>query len=119
MSCSQSHVVILSDSMAVSRKYRRWMWSSVLPVFCLVLVCYFGYYGVYGQNGLISLVQLSRDVELKTSELAKLEAEHAQLQHRVTLLSPETMDPDLLDEQARASLGYAAPGEITVFEKQQ
>jgi cell division protein FtsB len=95
------------------------MWSSALPVFCFALVVYFGYYGLYGQNGLISLVQLSRDVELKKSELAKLEAEKALLARRVDLLGPNTLDPDLLDEQARASLGYAAPGEITVFEKDQ
>ena len=90
-----------------------------MPVFCFALVLYFGYYGVYGQNGLISLVQLSRDVELKKSELARLEGERLHLAHRVHLLGPKTLDPDLLDEQARASLGYAAPGEITVFDKDQ
>ena len=95
------------------------MWSSALPLFCFALVLYFGYYGVYGQNGLISLVQMSRDIELKRVELTKLEAEKAQLARRVDLLGPKTLDPDLLDEQARASLGYAAPGEITVFDKEQ
>jgi cell division protein FtsB len=95
------------------------MWSSALPIFCLALVVYFGYYGLYGQNGLISLVQLSRDVELKKAELSKLEVEKTQLARRVDLLGPKTLDPDLLDEQARASLGYAAPGEITVFEKDE
>jgi cell division protein FtsB len=95
------------------------MWGSALPAFCFALVVYFGYYGVYGQNGLISLVQISRDVELREAELAKLEIEKAQLARRVDQLGPKTLDPDLLDEQARASLGYAAPGEITVFDKDQ
>ena len=37
------------------------------------------------------------------------------LERDVALLRPESLDPDLLDERARAALGFAHPDELTIF----
>ena len=41
-------------------------------------------------------------------ELERVTAERKQWEHRVSLLRADKLDPDLLDERARAMLNYAA-----------
>jgi len=40
--------------------------------------------------------------------------ERAQWQRRVNLLKPENIDPDMLDERARALLDYVGPDDLTL-----
>ena len=46
-------------------------------------------------------------------ELAELRAERATWERRVSLLRPASIDPDLLDERARAQLEYIDSRELT------
>lgn len=79
------------------------------------LVAYFGYFAIYGNHGLVNWIRLQHEIELKQSELNQVRAERAALEHRVRLLRPESVDPDLLEEQARARLGLTEPDEVVIL----
>ena len=49
------------------------------------------------------------------AELTRLKAERAVWERRVSLLRSDKIDPDMLDEQARALLGYVDPRDITLL----
>ena len=52
-----------------------------------------------------------------TSELDAVKAERAVWERRVSLLKPDNIDPDLLDERARALLDAADPRDLTLMLK--
>ena len=45
-------------------------------------------------------------------ELERVTAERKQWEHRVSLLRADKLDPDLLDERARAMLNYVHPRDL-------
>ena len=47
-----------------------------------------------------------------TTELARLKRERADSEHRISLLRPDRLDPDMLDERARYQLDYANPHDL-------
>ena len=97
----------ISFSMRVKR--------AVVPLVCLGLAGYFAYHAVEGDHGLIAWIELEREHGELTGQLQKLRAERRDLEHRVTLMRPESLDPDMLDERARGSLNLAHPNDITIF----
>jgi len=44
-----------------------------------------------------------------------VKSERQKLERRVQLMQPGHVDPDMLDEQSRATLGYAQPDELTIY----
>jgi cell division protein FtsB len=48
-------------------------------------------------------------------DLERVKAERKQWEHRVSLLRADKLDPDLLDERARAMLNYAHPRDLTLM----
>ena len=47
--------------------------------------------------------------------MAAVAAHRSTLEHRVRLMAPDKVDPDLLDELARYELGFAHPDEIVIL----
>ncbi len=85
------------------------------PVLGISLMCYFGYHLVQGERGLLSWLRLTQDVKLAKSRLAELNNEREALDRRVSLLRPEHLDRDMLDERARATLNLVGPHEIVIL----
>ncbi len=52
-----------------------------------------------------------------TRELERAKVEHTQWQRRVSLLRSASLDPDMLDERARALLEYAHPNDLTLIRR--
>jgi cell division protein FtsB len=86
-----------------------------LPVVCLGLAAYFGYYLLYGNHGIINLARVQQQIERKQMQLAQIQEERRALEHRVSLLRPESVDPDLLEEQARSRLGLTDRDEVVIL----
>lgn len=76
---------------------------------------YFAYHLVSGNNGLLATMQLTTKLEEAQMRLDEIRMERLKLQHRVKMMSPESLDLDLLDEQARKVLGHSKKGEIIYF----
>ncbi|HXK53581.1 MAG TPA: septum formation initiator family protein [Hyphomicrobiales bacterium] len=88
---------------------------AVFPLLCLALCGYFAYHAVEGDYGLLAWVKLSREQAELREELAEVRATRLALDHRVSLLRPESLDPDMLDERSRASVNLAHPDDITIM----
>jgi cell division protein FtsB len=84
------------------------------PVFGLLAMIYFGYHAFQGDRGLIAWWSLRFELAQAKAELAEVRAEKAAIEHRVRLLRPDSLDPDMLEERARIMLGSIVPGELVV-----
>ena len=93
--------------------------SIVLPiVFYLVLGVTSGYlvWGASnGEHGLEARVKFDAEFAELAAKLAALKAERARWELRVASLSPESVDRDLLDEEAHALLDRVAKDEVVIF----
>ncbi len=88
----------------------------LMPVLGATVLFYFAYHTVQGERGLLTLWQLNQQLSAADTQLAVLDAEHDALAHRVSLLRPQTLDRDLLDERARQVLGLVGPDEVVIAE---
>jgi cell division protein FtsB len=88
-------------------------WS--FPLLVLALVGYFSYFAVFGNHGLLRWSRLQAAVEAKQAELDKLSDERLALQRRVSLMRPESVDDDMLEEQARSRLGLTEADEVVIL----
>jgi cell division protein FtsB len=91
----------------------------VLPIaFYLVLGVTSGYlvWGASnGEHGLEARVKFDADAVALEAQLATLKEEHARWISRVASLKPESVDRDLLDEEAHALLDRVAKDEVVIF----
>lgn len=97
--------------MTLGRAARGWSF----PLLVMALVVYFSYFAVFGNHGLLRWSKLDAAVDAKQAEFDKLRSERIALQRRVSLMRPESVDPDMLEEQARARLGLTEPDEVVIL----
>ena len=79
-----------------------------------LLIGYFGVNAYTGRHGLKAKQDLDQQIAELTRELATAKAERAEIERRVMLLRPDGLDPDMLDERARAMLDYVHPRDLTM-----
>ncbi len=84
----------------------------ILPVALLFIGAYFTFTAVQGNYGLFQRVQITAEADRLDLQLAALQAEVARMEILTRRLSDDFLDLDLLDEQARAVLGYVRADEI-------
>lgn len=77
----------------------------------VLLLMYFIFHSIYGNRGIIAYFKLNQKLEKSFGELEDLRAERVELEHRVQLLRPSSLDKDMIEEQARGVLGVASPKE--------
>jgi cell division protein FtsB len=83
--------------------------------FAALFIGYFGVNAFTGAHGLRAQADLDRELAVMEKELTHLKAERAVWERRVSLLRVDRIDPDMLDERARALLGYVDPRDITLL----
>lgn len=101
--------------MIVLREMRRRGKVLVGPLLGLALTGYFAYHLVEGDRGLRAWVRLVQDLRVAKENLAAVSAERAELEHRVSHMRPDHVDPDLLDAQVRRTLDLVRPDEIIIM----
>ncbi len=87
----------------------------VIPMACLGVMAYFAHHAVHGDHGLYASWQLNDTRQKLLNKQAELRETRKSLEQKVALMRPENLDPDMLDEQARARLNLAHPDDITIF----
>src|SRR4029079_18966090 len=85
------------------------------PVIFATVFGYFGYPLVNGARGLLAMSPLQREVQIADQNLAEAETTRKIWERRVSALRNQSLDPDMLDERARALLNYARKEDIIVF----
>jgi cell division protein FtsB len=85
------------------------------PIIGVCLIVYFVYHAVQGDRGLIAFWQLSKQVNQAESTYSIVRQKRAELQNRVILLNPYSLNGDMLEERARLMLGYSRSDEVVIF----
>lgn len=79
---------------------------------------YFVWHGINGQRGLKAGEEYAERLAELDREHAGLVAERKQWERRIALLRGETIDADMLDEQARVTLGRVHHNEVVILAPQ-
>jgi cell division protein FtsB len=94
---------------------KRHTWQTVASALGACIVSYFLYHTIQGDRGWLAMLRLRQEVAMAQTDLSQLQKERQELEHRVALMRPNSLDPDLLDEKSRELLDYSKPGEIVVL----
>ncbi|UUX50201.1 septum formation initiator family protein [Nisaea acidiphila] len=84
------------------------------PVIGCLLLGYFIFHAVEGDRGLHAWQALDAKIEAAESKLAALQATRESMERKVAMLHPESIDRDLLTEQARVVLNYLGRDEFVL-----
>jgi len=100
--------------MTLGRSLKRRAKAAVAPAVFLSLVAYFAWNATHGDRGLIAYSERQALLKQAQDDLARTQADRDAWERRVAGLRNAHIDPDTLDERARAMLNLADPGDITV-----
>ena len=100
----------------VSHRRRRAILTAIgLYIFAALFIGYFAANAFTGNHGLRAQADLDQQLAAMQSELKTIKAERALWERRVALLRADKIDPDMLDERARALIGLADPRDLTLL----
>ncbi len=100
--------------MRIRRSVTRFFATLVFPALCAAVVSYFGYYTIWGTRGLMALSDTNAQLSIQQERLASLKDAHAGLAHRIKLLEPGSVDPDMVEEVAHDQMLDSAPDSVAV-----
>jgi cell division protein FtsB len=96
----------------------RWDWGQIVtPAIYIVLIAVlavFGHSGLQGENGLVALHEAEALERNLTDKLAVIRDQRRARKNLVRRLDEHNLDLDLLDERARAILGYTRREELVI-----
>jgi cell division protein FtsB len=100
--------------MAVGRELKRRARLAVAPVAFLAIAGYFGWSATQGDRGLVAYAH--REVLLRQvqADQATARSERDAWERRASGLRASRLNPDTLDERARAMLNLADPTDVVV-----
>ena len=101
--------------MVSHRRRRAILTAIVLYAFAALYIGYFGVNAFTGRHGLRAQQDLEQQLASMQHELAGLKAERGSWERRVSLLRSDRIDPDMLEERARALLGFADPRDLILL----
>jgi cell division protein FtsB len=85
-----------------------------VTVALFLAVVYLSIQALTGQLGLLSAHARAEALQAREAEALRLERERADLEMRVRHLGDDNLSRDLLEERARALLGYSDPRDVVV-----
>jgi cell division protein FtsB len=101
--------------MLLAGKFRRRFRSVLGPLLGLSAIAYFAYHTVEGDRGLLAWWQLNRDIRVAEATLGDLQRERDALDRQTRLLRPDHLDPDMLEERARAMDDLGHDDEVVIL----
>ena len=101
--------------MVSHRRRRTILIALALYTFAALFIGYFGMNAFSGDRGLRAQQDLEQQLTEMKGELAGLKAERAHWERKVSLLRADRIDPDMLDERARALVGYVDPRDLILL----
>ncbi|MEI9930972.1 MAG: septum formation initiator family protein [Rhizomicrobium sp.] len=88
--------------------------AMVLPAICGAVSAYFGYYAIWGARGALALQDAQAELGIRQEQLAEIHDQRARLEHRIALMSPGQVDPDMVEELSRGQLMNGAPNQVAI-----
>ena len=93
---------------------RRQLKAAIAPVIFLGLVGYFGWNAAHGERGSQAFAVRQEQLRMVQAELLRVSTERDVWERRVAGLREQRLDPDTLDERARAVLNVAGPTDLVL-----
>lgn len=87
---------------------------SIVFLVCFAVAAYFIYHLIVGDHGIRARARMEHQIAASQGELAGLTVVRKRLERDVSLLRAEALDPDMLDERARAILNFAHPNDLVI-----
>jgi cell division protein FtsB len=84
----------------------------------LFVIFYFGFFIIFGEKGMLKLAKLSQQIQNKEAAKQEISAKLQTKKNMVDGMNLNSLDLDLLDEQARKVLGYAGKNEVIIYDKE-
>ncbi len=85
----------------------RYLIRQNLIAFIGVCICmYFAYHAIYGNRSYVKHMSLSSQIESMSQNLVELQKDRVELERKVAMMRPGSVDADLLEERVRLVLGY-------------
>lgn len=88
--------------------------SNLMFIIGLLLCAYFSYHIMHGNRSLAKLHSLEIKITSAQAQASDLEAEQEVLKQKVTMMRPQTLDKDLLEERIRVVLGYTQNDDLVI-----
>ena len=103
--------------MVTRRRLRTVLTTLGLYLGAALLIGYFGVNAYTGNHGINARQRLDVQMARLTGERDLLRSERQQWERRVALLKSHSLDPDMLDERARALLDYVDARDLTLMRR--
>lgn len=100
--------------MASGRDWKRRAKTAIAPLVFVAIAGYFGWSATQGNHGLVAHAQRQAVLRQAEADRAAAQAERDGWERRVSGLRANRLDPDTLDERARAQLNLADPSDVVV-----
>ncbi len=101
--------------MVTRKRLRSFLTALGLYVLAALLIGYFGVNAYSGDRGIKAKEDIDRQITALSTQFDQLKLDRAQWERRVALLRSSKLDPDMLDEQARALLDDVSPSDLTLM----
>ncbi|MEQ9447283.1 MAG: septum formation initiator family protein [Rhodospirillaceae bacterium] len=101
--------------MGLAHEVKKRTRAAIAPFLLILMVADFGISFVQGDRGLLAWIRLNDEIAVAQADLGELQDQRMRLEHRTRLLRPDGLDLDMLDERARALLGFAHRDEIVLY----
>ena len=100
--------------MAFFHEFQKRVRAALWPVAGALMAAYFGYHLVQGNQGLRAWHALDIKIAEAKETRDALAARRALIEGRVAALRPESLDPDMLTERARALLNLGHVHDVVI-----
>jgi cell division protein FtsB len=101
--------------MQIAHEIRRRLKVIVPQVLAVGVIGYFAYHGVQGERGFLAYLQLQQDLAEAQAVADAVAHERHELEGLTDRLRDGSLDPDLLEEQARVLLNYGYKDETVIL----
>ncbi len=89
------------------------------PVLGICAVGYFAFHVVHGDRGLIAWWNIKQRVAAAKEAATQTRGERQDMEKRVRLLNPGSLDPDMLEERAMLMLNYGYKDDIVILQERK
>ncbi len=100
--------------MSIGSAIKRRIKIALTPAIFLSITAYFGWNATQGDRGLVAYAQRQDLLRQVLADQAAAKAERDGWETRVAGLRARHLNPDTLDERARAMLNFAEPSDVIV-----
>jgi cell division protein FtsB len=89
--------------------------QNLIAVIGVCLSFYFAYHLMAGERSYLRLVSLNAQIATTEQQYEQAAAERTAIEEKVVMMRPGAVSKDLLEEEARRTLGYHYEGEKIIF----